>query len=470
MHSDYSEDSGARIKHYDNSQQKIQKETIKTVIGKKQNYYSNIKIPNYRDKKYVCLFRGIKFNSDFFSNDDRRQLNYVLKKQNDINGRTEYSSSCFGNSQFSKKLIGKYLSGNTTDENNKTLQNSANLTDAFIDFLYKNTHLSTKVNSKYIYNNLFFALLNTNTNSFSKMDDILSQLTSFLETNKKKLKLNDKKIKIIKNAFKDFTNSKDFSRTFFISTSLREETAIKYAMPIIDKNQIIGFNPDYDAYGKPKHRNAGMVEIILYSATKYKKQCDKITYKKINRKTIPEFIDLYFVREQKLLNLDTRIQEQFEATFLNRINGKYIVASFPIYFPNFKKQYDKKYFEETYGINKKTYDEIKNLFSQNKNIDAMNIIINKLVKTYSKKLNNLTNDIINNNGKPKSSKYLPKIDDNMLIKMEKSQKSCTINNRHVNKHKQNKTVNKQNKNLNNNLNKAIILLNLSKKIWGFAEK
>ena len=387
MYSDYSEDSDVKIDYYDIIQQKTETETIKKIIEKRQNYYSNIKIPDYRDKKYTCLFRGIKFNNNFFSNDDRRQLNYILKEQNNINGRTEYSSPCFGNSQFPKKIIGRYLSGNTTDEENKKLQNSAIFTNAFIDFLYKNTHLSTKVNSKYIYNNLFFALLNTNTNSFKEIDDVLSRLTSFLETNKKKLKLNDKKIKIIKNAFKNFTNSKDFSRTFFISTSLREETAVEYAMPTINENGIIGFNPGYDIHGKPKHRNAGMVEIILYPATKYKKQCNKIIYKKINRKTIPEFIDLHFAREQKLLNPGTRIQEQFEATFLNRIRGKYIVTSFPIYFPNFKKQYDKKYFKEAYGINKKTYDEIKNLFSQNKNIDAMNIIINKLVKTYSIFLN-----------------------------------------------------------------------------------
>ena len=301
------------------------------------------------------------------------------------------------------------------------------------------------------------------------------------------MKLNDKKIKIIKNAFKNFTNSKDFSRTFFISTSLREETAVECAMPTINENGIIGFNPGYDIHGKPKHRNAGMVEIILYPATKYKKQCDKIIYKKINRKTIPEFIDLHFAKEQKLLNLNIRIQEQFEATFLNRIRGKYIsnlyrfsalratflnrirgkyiVASFPIYFPNFKKQYDKKYFKEAYGINKKTYDEIKNLFSQNKNIDAMKIIVRKLLDTYSKKLNKLTNGIISNNGKPKSSRYLPKIDNNRLIKLEKSQTSCTIHNRFTTKYKQNKALNEQ----NNNLNKAIISLNLSEKRWGFAK-
>lgn len=166
-----------------------------------------------------------------------------------------------------------------------------------------------------------------------------------------------------------------------------------------------------------------------------------------------------------MLNLDIRIQEQFEATFLNRIDGKYIVASFPIYFPNFKKQYDKRYFEETYGINKKTYNEVKKLFSQNKNIDAMNIIINKLVETYSKKLRRLTNGIISNNGKPKSNRYLPKIDDNRLIKLEKSQTSCTIHNRFTTKYKQNKALNEQ----NNNLNKAIISLNLSEKRWGFAK-
>lgn len=325
--------------------------------------------------------------------------------------------------------------------------------------------LSTKVNSKYIYNNLFFALLNTNTNSFKEIDDVLSRLTSFLETNKKKLKLNDKKIKIIKNAFKNFTNSKDFSRTFFISTLLREEEAVKYAMPIINENGIISFNPGYDIHGKPKHRNAGIIEIILYPATKYKKQCDKIISEEKNNKMIPEFVDLHFARERKLLNLDTRIQEQFEATFLNRIDGKYIIASFPIYFPNFKKQYDKKYFEEAYGINKKTYDKIKNLFSQNKNIDAMKIIVRKLLDTYSKKLNKLTNGIISNNGKPKSNRYLPKIDDNRLIKIEKSQTSCTIRNRFTTKYKQNKALNEQ----NNNLNKAIISLNLSEKMWGFAK-
>lgn len=103
MYSDYSEDSDTRIDYYDISKQKTETETIKKIIEKRQNYYSNIRIPDYRDKKYTCLFRGIKFNNNFFSNDDRRQLNYILKEQNNINGRTEYSSPCFGNSQFPKK-------------------------------------------------------------------------------------------------------------------------------------------------------------------------------------------------------------------------------------------------------------------------------------------------------------------------------------------------------------------------------
>ena len=91
----------------------------------------------------------------------------------------------------------------------------------------------------------------------------------------------------------------------------------------------------------------------------------------------------------------------------------------------------------------------------------MKIIVRKLLDTYSKKLNALTNKIISNSGKPKSNRYLPKIDDNRLIKLEKSQKSCTIHNRFTTKYKRNKALNEQ----NNNLNKAIISLILSEKRW-----
>ena len=66
MYSDYSEDSDTRIDYYDISKQKTETETIKKIIEKRQNYYSNIRIPDYRDKKYTYLFRGIKFNNNFF--------------------------------------------------------------------------------------------------------------------------------------------------------------------------------------------------------------------------------------------------------------------------------------------------------------------------------------------------------------------------------------------------------------------
>ncbi len=461
--------SETEIEYYSVSKQTTKNSKIRDIIEERHTNAQNIRIPQYRDKKYICLFRGIKFDYKYFSNSNRRELNYLLSQKNNINGKTQYSSACFGNSQLSTDSVGKYLSGNTTDEENKKLHYSIRFTNAFIQFLYNNTNLSTKVNSKYFYKNLLFALLNSNTNIFSKMDYLLNQLKTFLETHRQEIGLNDKDIGAIQNAYKNFTETTEFSRTFFISTSLREETAIKYAMPFIKDNSLVGFNPEYNKNGKPKHRNAGIVEIILYPATKYKQEVEKMH--QTNEKNFPQFIDLHLAKMQGILRPNTRIEEQFEATFLNKIDGKYLVASFPIYFPNFSKEYNKEYFENLYGINKKTYQEIKKLFSteqKNNYSEAMKKIIESLTKKYTSKLKELSNKIIQQNGKINSHRFLPKIDQDIKVKLEKSQNSCTIKNRFTKQAKDNGVDNKHPRSQKNFI--TLISLNTSKteKYWGFS--
>ena len=431
-----SEDSDVEI-----SLDKEEKTTYRQQIFKRQNKFNGEKL-KLDDKEYVCLFRGIRFSKNMFDNDDRRKAGL----HETISGKTDYCSACFINAELgNEKILGKYISGNITEENLERLHNVENFTKNFIDFLYNRTDLRIKKyknkDESYFYESLLLFLINVNTNTYDNVDDVINKLTSFLTKNREQLEIKEDEIDIIKNAFKDYVQELSFSKRFFISTSVKEETAIKYALPEIDnKNNIQHFNPEYDTDGKPRHRFGGLIEIIFIPKQIYIDECEKIgrmeqemngevlkyIFKKSDSKTAPQFIDLILSNYRGLLHLKARINEQFEVNFLNKIDGQYVVASFPIYFPNFSKEYDEKYHKNTYGISKKQFEEIKELFKTQRNIEAIKIINKILIKHFSQQISKLVSNIMASYKQDTENieeyeplkRFFPKIDENLDLNME----------------------------------------------------
>ena len=80
--------SETEIEYYSVSKQTTKNSKIRDIIEERHTNAQNIRIPQYRDKKYICLFRGIKFDYKYFSNSNRRELNYLLSQTNNKNGKT----------------------------------------------------------------------------------------------------------------------------------------------------------------------------------------------------------------------------------------------------------------------------------------------------------------------------------------------------------------------------------------------
>ena len=366
-----SEDSDVEI-----SLDKEGKTTYRQQIFKRQNKFNGEKL-KLDDKEYVCLFRGIRFSKNMFDNDDRRKAGL----RETISGKADYCSACFINAELgNEKTLGKYISGNMTEENLKKLHNVENFTKNFIDFLYNRTDLRIKKyknkDESYFYESLLLFLINVNTNTYNNVDDVINKLTSFLIKNREQLEIKEDEIDIIKNAFKDYVQELSFSKRFFISTSV----------------------------------------------------------------IAPQFIDLILSTYRGLLHLKARISEQFEVNFLNKIDGQYVVASFPIYFPNFSKEYDEKYHKNTYGISKKQFEEIKELFKTQRNIEAIKIINEILIKHFPQQISKLASNIMASYKQDTENieeyeplkRFFPKIDENLDLNMEEMEpntKAGTIHER-----------------------------------------
>ncbi|MDD2839578.1 MAG: hypothetical protein PHY80_00410, partial [Rickettsiales bacterium] len=340
------------------------------------------------------------------------------------------------------------------EKDKQKLINAETLTRKFIQFLYKRTDLKPKVNSKYFYESLLFALLNINTNIYATMDSVMKNLVEYLNKRKTKLKLSDEDIQTILHAYRKFDIEEGkFDRKTFISTSLREEIAIGYALPYIEgipeEGTVRGYNPEYDTTGKPKHRHGGMIEIILFPASEYAEECQKtgrmskvedgfkfVPPTIVDDNLIPKFIDLHFSRYSGLLRPDSRIVEQFEANFLNTVDGKYIVASFPVYYPNFSKAYNEQYFLETYGLKRTQYEAIKAKLAtgiQKDYNEAITILSDALKEYYKQKLETFVNSIMDsyeiNGKKVQLFRTLPKINETGEIDITRAIRSCTIHQR-----------------------------------------
>ena len=438
-------------------------------------------VPKSSNNEYVVLFRGIRFSPNFFTNKDRRRICLLPEQSADIAGKTEYSSACFRNANFNEGIaLGKYMSGRMTEEEQRELETAKTHTANFIDFLYKRTDLKTKVNSKYLYESLLFAILNANTNNYAKMDSIMEKLVLSLKKYQKKLKLTDKDIRTILDAYIDFgTEKRVFDRKSFISTSLRAEIGIGYTLPYIEEENVKGFDPEYDKTGKPKHRHGGIVEVIFVPANEYVEETKKTgrmiqnddnTFKFVEPKNVDintrlQFVDLHYARHIGLMRPDIRILEQFEANFMNTIDGKYVVASFPIYYPNFGKKYKPEY-KTNYGLDEKTFKNIKEKLASGEKENYNQAIIDLseiLKKHYTELLEKFVSNIINNyehdGQKTSLFRVLPKIKDGE-ISTTRAARSCTIDRRYEVKSEK-KNIMQQNEKL-----KTFIALNTAKCTFG----
>ncbi|MDD2839616.1 MAG: hypothetical protein PHY80_00610, partial [Rickettsiales bacterium] len=215
---DFSDDSETEVE-FEEPRQHIHKSSIRSRIAmrqkgrairetkvKKETIFSEKfklhTITASQDNQYICIFRGLRFTPEFFANADRRRASLITEPSADIAGRTEYSSACFRNAGFNDEIsLGKYISGRMSEKDKQKLINAETLTRKFIQFLYKRTDLKTKVNSKYFYESLLFALLNINTNIYATMDSVIKNLVEYLNKRKTKLKLSDEDIQTILHAY-----------------------------------------------------------------------------------------------------------------------------------------------------------------------------------------------------------------------------------------------------------------------------
>lgn len=338
--------------------------------------------PNSPDGRYVLLFSGVNYLPSYFSNRDRRNSTYYER----ITGKDILSEAIMRNAGLQKSDIGLYRSGELEEE---IVEETAKLTKRFMDFLYKRTDLKPKINSKYVYQSLLFAFSQINTDIYEKVGLLADKIVLYLRGNQKKLKISREEITIINKAFVDFEGENEAlkpQKIMFVSTSFREKIGVQYALWNFDEPEVRDeaykpFDPEYDRNGKPQHRHGGEVDIIAVPLSVYLEEMAKLgsisrnvqvgnlpTYQGQVGNVAPKFVDILVSKIRGTLNPDTRIVEQSELAFLNKVDREYVLDSFPIYYPNFDREYDERYFQNYYGLDRKSFNDIKKGFaSEDKN-------------------------------------------------------------------------------------------------------
>jgi hypothetical protein len=441
---DFSDDSETEIKDSDDlvysirDRIKSRQDALKLDKDEDESGFQEYDFPDPYDERYVVLYRGIQYSSDFFSNKSRRKSALFVSQ----NGRDIYSSSIFRNADLKKKDIGDYVANELSKDDIDLLNAEEVRTKNFLEFLYQRTDLKPKINSDYVYGSLFLALIQINTNSYSKVDNYVDELRKFLVKNNKKFTINSDEIEILTNAFCEFKESESEDtrpdKKMMISTSVRSKIGVQYSLPYIEGDEIKGFDPEYDENGKPKYRIGGEVQILFIPESVYIKEVNKIGRMSVDSKTshiyeknsdedLPEFTDLHFNKTRRIIHPDIRIIEQFELAFFNKIDGRYVIDSFPIYFPNFSKDFDSKYHKSQYGLSSKNYNEIKIKFTNPMNYDSAIEDLTKLLQdNYDKKIQDM---VLNICQKTPISLVTPKIDSNGDIVMVRFLRNITIKKR-----------------------------------------
>jgi len=428
-------------------------QTIRKRIGDRQmaykldpasddKYYREYDFPEPEDEKYIVLYRGIRYANSFFSDKSRRKASHFVEQ----NGRDIFSGAIFRNAGLEVKAIGDYVAEDLSQEDQQRLLDESPKTKNFLEFLYNRTDLKPKINSGYVYGSLLLALIQINTNSYSKVDNYVDELRGFLNKKKEKFGISDEDIQILEDAFRVFNEEEDEikrpDKKTIISTSVRNKVGIQYALPYIEDDLVKGFDPEYDSLGKPKHRHGGEVEILFIPQSVYILETNKIgkmsseagrkhIYEKAEGDILPEFTDLHLDRTRRILQPDTRIMEQFEVAFFNKIDGKYFIDTFPIYYPNFSKDFDQNYHPLLYGI--KTAEKFNDLKTKLTSADTYAAGIKDLTEIlqahYEHKIGEMVYNILNSREGQVLSVATPMVDANGEIKIQRYLRDATIHTR-----------------------------------------
>lgn len=405
-------------------------------------YYKDYDFPQPEDEKYVVLYRGVRYSDGFFSNKSRRKSAHFIEQ----NGRDIFSSAIFRNADLRTESIGDYVSDEMTQENKQLLLDEEMRTKKFLEFIYDRTDLKPKINSGYVYGSLLLALVQINTNLYTKVDDYVDELRKFLNEKKQKFGITDEEAKTLVDAFKIFNDEEQNiqrpDRKTIISTSVRDKVGIQYALPYIENEKVKGFDPKYDNLGKPKHRHGGEVEILFIPQSVYVAETNKIgkmsheadskhIYEKEEGEVLPEFTDLHLNRTRRLIQPDTRIMEQFEVAFFNKVDGKYFIDTFPVYYPNFSKDFDANYHPLQYGI--KTAEEFNGLkaklISEDSYISGITDLTKILQGHYESKVGKMVYNILNSREGQVLSAGTPMVDANGEVKTQRYLRDATIHSR-----------------------------------------
>jgi hypothetical protein len=405
-------------------------------------YYQEYDFPQPEDEKYVVLYRGVRYSDSFFSNKSRRKASHFVEQ----NGRDVFSSAIFRNADLGTTSIGDYVADEMTPENTQLLLNEEPRTKKFLEFLYNRTDLKPKINSGYVYGSLLLALVQINTNLYTKVDNYVDELRYFLNKNKRKFRITDDESQTLLDAFRVFNDEdQDIQRPdrkTIISTSVRSKVGIQYALPYIEGEEIEGFDPQYDETGKPKHRHGGEVEILFIPEGTYIAETNKIgklsdtadrkhIYEKEEEEVLPEFTDLHLNRTRRILQPDIRIVEQFEVAFFNKIDGKYLIDTFPVYYPNFSKDFDPNYHPLQYGIKTaEKFNDLKGkLTSADSYITGIQDLTDTLQSHYETKVGEMLNNILNSREGQVLSVGTPMVGADGKIKMQRYLRDTTIHSR-----------------------------------------
>ncbi|GDX36323.1 hypothetical protein LBMAG18_08340 [Alphaproteobacteria bacterium] len=404
-------------------------------------YYREYEFPQPEGEKYIVLYRGVRYANGFFSDKSRRKAAHFVEQ----NGRDVFSGAIFRNAGLEVKAIGDYVAEDLSQEDKQRLLDQSPKTKDFLEFLYKRTDLRPKINSGYVYGSLLLALIQINTNLYNKVDDYVDELRGFLSKKKQKFGITDEEEETLLKAFKDFKEEAEIQRPdrkTIISTSVRNKVGIQYALPFIEDGLVKGFDPEYDNLGKPKHRHGGEVEILFIPQSVYIAETNKMgkmsseadrkhIYEKGDGDVLPEFTDLHLNRTRRILQPDTRIMEQFEVAFFNKIDGKYFIDTFPIYYPNFSKDFDQNYHPSQYGIKTaKKFNDLKTkLTSADTYITGIQDLTEILQGHYESKVGEMLYNILNSREGQVLSAGTPMVDANGEIKTQRYLRDATIHSR-----------------------------------------
>lgn len=316
-----------------------------------------------QETKYVVpLFHGVPFMTNLYTHADR---NYVGKKMmlfnySDLQGKTqdiikEHLKNIEEEANADLKAI--YSRTSTASAGVANMSVIAQDDQALAILKKKNDELKEDLKKAYkadISNNkaVFHGIVLDFVNQFQDKDGATQKAVW------------SKIIKLNNNLSHDIIKY----RFPFISTSKTPDHAVRYGFGINleDKRGEDMLNPEYNKYGCPKHRLAGLVYVIQEDATSLETSLSS-----------GEIFDVCSLRgpkpaqDQNPQKVNPRFSNQIELAYLAGVDADKVLAIIPLVYPNFSKKFVEGYHNTVYGYTSDNYpkgqtsisiNELKNIF------------------------------------------------------------------------------------------------------------